>query len=434
MKIRSSLLLSLALAALGSPVYAAADIAPSYPISSSTQTTGQNQYYTVVFDGEGETAVAAKLTFQNATKDPIDSVDIEIPGTVVRLITAVQEISQRPLCPPDQPLPSYLELNNIRPPTPCDDYGYSLPYYYLLTPKEDHLSESTKVTLALPKSINSQEQFSVLLYYKAVGYVQKHAGLFKFFFNTIKMPYDVQDVRVAINTQEGLYLAGGKAETQYRPNFAPIAAPSALPASGAASESLRDFSQQIAHEQGFIKQTSGLDPWESFTVQGKYAPSRFLLALPSILAAILSILIAIALLVLAFKKLRRIMPRVSTKTGGSQLFLANPWIQASFSGFAVAFVIAMLSVVFVWLTQNLSRYARYGTFSQLFGMLMFLSLIGFGLLIFFGVPLYFFKRYRWQVMLLALAVELGALFLISLLLLLALGSMPGTTSPPPLPL
>src|SRR3990167_5788480 len=177
MKIRSSLLLSLALAALGSPVYAAADIAPSYPISGSTQTTGQNQYYTVVFDGEGETAVAAKLTFQNATKDPIDSVDIEIPGTVVRLITAVQEISQQQPCLRYGPLPSYPQgeeqPQNIMPPCLQYDYGYSLPYYYILTTKEDHLSLSTKVTLTLPKSVNSQEQFSVLLYYKAVGYVEK---------------------------------------------------------------------------------------------------------------------------------------------------------------------------------------------------------------------------------------------------------------------
>ena len=158
MKIRSSLLLSLALAALGSPVYAAADIAPSYPTPDYTQTTGQNQYYTVVFDGEGEAAVAVKLTFQNTTKDPINSVDIEIPGTTVRLITAVQEISRQQPCLRYGPLPSYPQgeeqPQNIMPPCLQYDYGYSLPYYYLLAPKEDHLSESTKVTLALPKSIN----------------------------------------------------------------------------------------------------------------------------------------------------------------------------------------------------------------------------------------------------------------------------------------
>ena len=119
-----------------------------------------------------------------------------------------------------------------------------------------------------------------------------------------------------------------------------------------------------------------------------------------------------------------IQKRVSS-TLTSQTFFGTPWVQASAAGFGVAFITAVFSLLLVWFGENINRYVSYGAFSGLFTALMFLSLIGFNLLVFFGVPLFFLRKYRWPTALLTLTIELGALFVLSLLFLLLLNSFSG---------
>ena len=79
------ILISLLLAA---SVYAQAVRMPT-PIDGTG--LGQNQFYSVVFDGEGDSIVAAKLKIQNIGKEPLKELNIEIPGENVRLINIMQE-------------------------------------------------------------------------------------------------------------------------------------------------------------------------------------------------------------------------------------------------------------------------------------------------------------------------------------------------------
>ncbi|OHA48134.1 MAG: hypothetical protein A2806_00655 [Candidatus Terrybacteria bacterium RIFCSPHIGHO2_01_FULL_48_17] len=407
---------------------AASASSPVTPETIPSQTLGQNQYYSVVFDAEGEAAVAAKLTFENTTETALSEISFEIPGTSVRIINTVEEVSKTQKC-------LRYDYSGCEPDSsgkescayPCLQYGYDYPApnYYLLTPRSEQLSSSMKVTIPLIAAVRPQEQFSILLYYKAEGYADKKLGVFKFSFETVKIPYDVQSVRVAINVQEGLSLAGGGAETNYRPNFSAVESV-ALPAAGAPDASLNDFSQRIIYEQGFVKQTSGLDPWESFSVDGKYASNSILLALPVLLNALIGIAVVAVVVWFVFKKMRRVMiqKRVSS-TLTSQTFFGTPWVQASAAGFGVAFITAVFSLLLVWFGENINRYVSYGAFSGLFTALMFLSLIGFNLLVFFGVPLFFLRKYRWPTALLTLTIELGALFVLSLLFLLLLNSFSG---------
>lgn len=258
----------------------------SYPIYPDGNTLGQNQYYSVVFDGEGEAAVAIKYTIYNSSEEDINKVILEIPGANIRMINALEEVYGRSEKVCDSWEDTCVKKDDggvcVKYERNCAIWGYKRidynPIYHTLKPQSEKLSNSIKYTFDLAKNIASQESASLILYYKATGYVKKSFGIFNFNFETIKSNFDVNQIRVAVNVQEGFYLKGGKAETQYQqqaPVFSALEMGGEM--KGMESQSIRSFSQNIIYQQGYVKQTSGLDPWESFTVNGKYSGSRFLL-------------------------------------------------------------------------------------------------------------------------------------------------------------
>jgi hypothetical protein len=275
-------------------------VMPEYMPPITDGVFGQNQYYSVVYDGEGEAAVGAKLLIQNNGKEDIDSTVIEIPGTGIRLIRAVQEVYNREqycsrwgnqICV-EKGAYGCLEYEEN-----CIDWRWRSktyePSYYTLEPEMEELSESVKYTFNFEKPLGEQEQSAILLYYKVNESAQKKLGVFSFNFETAKMDYDISNVRVAINVQEGLHLKGGEAETQYRSNaiYSDTVELEAPVAMGVQSKALSSFSNQITHVNGYTKTTSGLDPWESFAVEGKYAESRSALYIGAIIGWIVGTLI-----------------------------------------------------------------------------------------------------------------------------------------------
>jgi len=249
----------------------------------------RNQYYSVVFDGEGEAAVNAKLTLENInTEKSVNQIIIEVPGNEVRMIKAIQEMPARQRqCRQWEPVPmpmGYEEDLMIMPRENINKqclewYPYiSGPRYYTLKFDKEQLSKSVQFTLNLPEPVLPQEAISILLYYKASGYVQEKTGVSHFNYETLKMPYDIETVRVAINVQEGLYLEGGKAKTDYLPSSTTYSLQNApLALEGVQDKVASQFSREIQYVPGYTKNTSGLDPLESFVVEGKYATSQFAL-------------------------------------------------------------------------------------------------------------------------------------------------------------
>ncbi|TRZ80893.1 hypothetical protein D4R86_03520 [bacterium] len=258
------------------------------PVATTDSVFGQSQYYSVIFDGEGEAAVNAKLNLENIDIDKnIDKFMVEIPGNDVRMIKAIQEISaQSRQCRRWEPIPMPMdyEEGSITMPQSisqqCIEWypDASGPRYYTLKFEKEQLSKSVQFTFNLPEPVLPQETISILLYYKASGYVQEKMGISYFNYETLKVPYDVESVRVAINVQEGLYLEGGEAKTDYLPSSTTYSlqkAPLAL--EGVQDVAISNFSRDIQYVPGYTKSTSGLDPLESFIVEGKYAKSQFAL-------------------------------------------------------------------------------------------------------------------------------------------------------------
>ena len=268
------LLLSQAAAASSSDIYM-----PYQPYSGNS--FGSNQYYSAVFDGEGEAMVLAKLEFQNFDTVPIRSINIEIPGNI-RIINILQEAEEKqqvcaeyekPECPDN-----YYCMYKEQPKLKCVRWSDSITKKYYAADKTLQLSyNSARLNLVLPKEVNSQEKTSILLYYKSDSYTEESFGTYNFDFRTIKTNFDVNSIRVAINTADGLYLKGSTAKTNYVNNYGLAAFESASMKEGIVSRDLESFSSQLEYTNGYVKSTQNIDPHENFEVKGQYSESWILL-------------------------------------------------------------------------------------------------------------------------------------------------------------
>lgn len=202
-----------------------------------------NQYYTVVFDEEKEATVLAKLEFQNTDKNLMRNVVLEFPEQV-QIINAVQEIR-----------------------VPRDKYG-GWNYEYK-TININRLLSSYNFNLDQP--IEEQESATIIIYYKARGHVDKNLGVYEFNFETIKSDYHINNVQVAINVQDELHLKDVEGDVNYVDNFFPTGK---MYGETMAME-MSSYSGRIGHYGGITKHASGLDPFESFSVSGEYAKSKF---------------------------------------------------------------------------------------------------------------------------------------------------------------
>jgi hypothetical protein len=302
-----------------------------------TEVFGHNHYYSVVFDEEGDAAVAAKLQIQNTGKEPLDKVVIEIPGDSVRIINALQEVRQRQkqcyrwhdVCIEDEE-----KYGCVKYERECQhwDWRYvNQPRFHTIDRTKEQLSKSVKFTLQLRENISEQETANIILYYKVQGYVDESLGKHNFDFETIKLGSDINNIRVAVNVQEGLYLKGGEAEIDYKQSFGAMDKMAAPAAEGVESQELQQFSNQITWARGYVKEASGLDPWESFHVKGEYAKSKASLHKLGIISGIIASMLVVVGLILAFVKLvkaKRNRPLSVALTG----FLSAAGILATWFG------------------------------------------------------------------------------------------------------
>lgn len=298
------------------------------PYPYDTNTFGTNQFYNVVFDGEGQAAVVAKILVQNLGKDTINELLLELPGKNVRIISILQEVNEKEQrcsyynynCITYAKDPQCTQYNNqgecvktericIKQDQQCASwYNQTIwpPKYYNLDKTEEQLSESKRIKLKLDVSIKEQETGTFILYYKTDGLANEKLGVFDFDFQTIKMNFDTQQVRVSISVNPELYFQGGEANVNYQPSFAVFDKAELMSAKGVQSQELSDFSRNIQYSSGYTKTAQGLDPWESFSVKGKYATSWLMLNKAKIFSGIIIVLAIITGIIFGIRKALRI--------------------------------------------------------------------------------------------------------------------------------
>jgi len=256
---------------------------------------GQNQYYYVSFDAEGEAAVFARIELQNT--ENLTEFSMKIPGEDIDLINIVQEYYEyeQECSSWEETATSSQEGTEVSTKT-CTDY-ISYPVY---PPKYAQvaytLGESdgmTSVAMQIPQQ--DQETLYLILYYKTAEYVEKNLAVYEFNFETLENKYDTNSLRVSVDLAEDLYLSGINSGIDYE-------------ARGITAESadLAKVASYISYvDTGYTETASSLDPYETFTVDGEYAKSWWALHWGKVLLGVLGSLLLIGASIIAVRRATR---------------------------------------------------------------------------------------------------------------------------------
>ena len=304
------------------PIIAEPDFYPEYRAPAQN-----SQYYSVMFDEEGEAVVALKVNLNNPSNETLDKLKIEIPGETIRILNVVQEYhllkeecaEWKEVCADDNCTSYYKKCSYFN-----SYVDYSSTKFYPVEYAAEKLSGSTAFTFTLPKVITQQNTATLIIYYKATGYVKKSLGVHNFDFETIKYNYDTSHVRVSINVQNDLFLEGTSASVNYKPaDYGMMAEASFAKSESFDSKQLSEYSRSIEYDYGYVKEASALDPWESFHVKGKYSTSKSLLNKGRISLTIGIILGVLVLLFFGARKAYRVLRDYSGISFASNLSNAS---------------------------------------------------------------------------------------------------------------
>ncbi|MBN1386422.1 DUF1761 domain-containing protein [Candidatus Woesearchaeota archaeon] len=324
---------------------------------------GVSEYYSVYFDGEGEATVGAKLQVTDYD-GKLEKITIEVPGQS-RMIHTLQRVGA----------------------------GYSKIEY-----NKETLSKSVKYTLYLEDELEEGEMGDIILYYKATGYADEKLGVFGFDFESIKWKYDTDYARVAVNVGPDLYLKGGESRIDYRQNLVSFEAASTKMDSAA----IEGFGNSITYQSGYVKEARGLDPWESFHVEGEYSKSRFSIHKGKIILGLLGTCIVVWLLVLIIGKIKLRKPRSKT-------------VRVIGAGAASAFLFTISWSLMYYSIRWMDRMMRSRQ-EELIMPLIAVMAAGLMLAIVFGPPIYIGLRYGFGSGLMTFISFIAALFLIIIFL------------------
>ncbi|MEM2918436.1 MAG: hypothetical protein QXY62_02945 [Candidatus Altiarchaeota archaeon] len=333
-------------------------------------------YYSIIYDEEGDAIVAAKLIIQNTKNENLKEINLEIPG-FISVYNLVQEVYESKRYP-------YYEYN----------YYYGSTFYPIKYEKEQ-TSSSTILKLKLPKIVGIQNQTSIILLYKIpkatkVDFLGNH----EFDFETIidKNAALIQNVRVAINVQEGLILKGGKANVEYKPDYFTTFETMKIPESGIQSGELSDFSSRITYAIGLVKNAHNLDPFESFHVRGKFSNAAWKLYFWEILLVFVVItLLLLSIKFFLWKKIKNAFApkRVFTKGEEQAHDYGKIFIRATIFGFISAVLVSITFFALMFLSGwffGLFYYSSYIMITPLFMLfgILIMTIVLFGPSIYVG--------------------------------------------------
>ncbi len=202
-----------------------------------------NDYYAVSFDGEGDAMVRTRLTIVNPNEQPLNNITLEFPGRNIVFYDFIEESDGR--------------ISRIKDPV------------------ETAGSESTTIRLNLRYAIHEGKSGTIVAVYRIPRLGKNILGAFYYDFKTAIDPSarNVENVRVAINVQEGFKLAGEKADVDYREDYFSMEKQVAYRADLEESSNYQSFSRGISESKGIVKTAADLDPMESFSVKGQYSKS-----------------------------------------------------------------------------------------------------------------------------------------------------------------
>ena len=194
------------------------------------------------------------------------------------------------------------------------------------------------------------------------------------------------------------------------------------------SDSVKAYINSINYMSGLVKTASYLDPYESFTVKGKYAKSWFRLYWLNIIFVILLILGVLAFLGYGTKKLFKYAKEaIPEKTVKKQAETKHHFTIPFLSG-----LFASIAVVLMWVVSILIIQIGQGVLGsgsrEIFALLIILLAILITLAALIGTPIYIGNKYGALMGLLTMLSLLGWLFIFTILAFFVFAFLGGITA------
>lgn len=323
---------------------------PSYSGSSSGSGNllfGQIHSYKVVFRGNGEAVVLARLVIKNPEEAALTKFSFELPNATAEEMSIYQEKLSK-YC---------VEYDYSSSPKIClqwKDPDYTSYYgdYYsqkAVYKEVDYSNSGDLYSMDLPYETDSGKSTALIISYSTKDYVdEKIFGLFSFNFETLKVDSRISEIRVIADVDSDLYMKGKRSQVQYAGDE--YAGEIASATSGEA-----DLSKVVSKINSYgpvTKTAKELSPNESFIVKGEYAKSKIRLYLSSI---VWGLFIAAFLFLVAYLLPKFIQKRQSQAALSQQVYEDSPRV-FTFSGFAIGFfsavLVALMSYLTVFLLDN----------------------------------------------------------------------------------
>lgn len=384
---------------------------------------GETHKYSVVLRGNTESIVYAHINLTNNQYSTLKEYSFEIPKLDVAEIAGYQ-VELSPYCSQYDYSQAYRNSTSVRP---C--LRYSKPNYrygnYSAEKTQFHKlkfdQNGNKYTVQLPKPIEPENETAFVISYTGKGYVSENLGLYRFNFETLRVPHRIKSVAVAVNVDSELVLEGQRSSVNYNQSSGSSALSLESNLDAASGASLSRAAEMIGNNGTINKKATNLAAGESFSVKGKYAASAWRLNLSKILISILIILTIVAILVLIVKKSKKkwrqkptggsvkIMKTStqSVKTSASEpANLVNPLFIGA--GFVSASVI-MIGTYLISVLINSMEKSSDSTFAEpapLIRVIIVIAMILFYLLALFGPAIWLAANKRnWKILIYVLFWE-----------------------------
>jgi hypothetical protein len=361
---------------------------------------GQNHTYSVVFRGNGEAVVSARVVVGNSGETPLKEIKLRVPNVQATGIFVFQIFKEKTCMRYSTSV--YDQVLRRYPPAVCEeyqdpDYYNDYSYYNAKYKKADYEFKNDTLTIKLPSSIAAGKSGAFFVYFRTFGYAKKNAfGAYTYKFESLQVEDSIRSLSVGISTDSDLYLKGVTGEVNYRYNDVSTSMAklnTAGVAEGVASPAMDSYVSSIG--QGSIyKSASDLAPLESYKVEGAYADSKAKLYGKELLigAGVLLLIVAVLVIVViaVVRMLKKPNPPSEAKTVTEVKEKAVAHTVSNGKMFAVSvllgFVVSLLTVIYTALVIVLgiliTRNVVYSYQSLVVIVLVIISILIYILLIF----------------------------------------------------
>lgn len=349
--------------------------------TTSTPFFGQDHSYSVTFRGNGQAVVFLRVTFSNNGDTPLKELVLRFPKVEPEGILAYQVLKDNVCLRYDYSKPATAPSSQY----PCLEYGepnYSDYYYGTNTYKKAKTSLATDtLTIELSDSLASQKSGSVLVYFRAFGFVKKNAfGAYDYTFETLKVDDTIRSLRVGISPDSDLYMKGAQGNIDYFKESAPVLESGKMMAvGGSLRNSLVDTAMNNIGYGTVNKNASNLMPLDSYKVKGSYADSQLKLYAGTIIIAMAVVVVVLLLLGLGVGRLFKALNSFKEFNKKPATHIGIDLTVSALAGFVSASIITILIFLAYFFTQVTTSWSYSGgamAVLPVFAVLLFVGLVG----------------------------------------------------------